>query len=182
MDFKKSEGLRSCQRGSLDPSEWALLALFFLFMASLVIVSKVSVYRSTDLIGQISEISEDIFVTLSGAVKKPGVYRVSAGTTLGVVLRRAQPSFYADLGSLPLEDILLKSAHFNVKELQEICVKIKGAVLQPVLLTLPIGSKISDLKSKIVLTSEADRVFLKSRKKLRNGDEIVVPKKAVERN
>ncbi len=167
-------------RGSLSRSEWTLLAIFLVVMASLVFISKVSIRRASDAIGKVSHTPEEILITIDGAVKNPGEYRVPFGSALGPILRKAKPSFYADLGALPLKKALLEPAHFSVSELKEVCVKVTGEVLEPVQLTLPIGSRVSDLKSKIGFTPEADKRFFRSRKKLRNGDEIVVPKKTVE--
>ncbi len=64
--------------------------------------------------------------------------------------------------------------------LTEITVHVRGAVLEPAQLKMPVQSRICDLKSKISLASNADRTFFRRKKRLKNGEIIEVPKKTVE--
>jgi hypothetical protein len=49
-------------------------------------------------------------------------------------------------------------------------------------LTLPAKSRVSDLKSKVVLSPDADKSYFRRRRWLKNGEKIEVPKKTVEEN
>lgn len=59
----------------------------------------------------------------------------------------------------------------------EITVWVKGAVKESVELILPVDSRICDLKAKINLSDDADKRFFRRRKRLKNREEIWVPKK-----
>ena len=61
--------------------------------------------------------------------------------------------------------------------LQEITVRIEGEVEAPIELTLPIGARMSELKSKVVLTERADQSVFKSRRMLKDGEIVMVRKK-----
>ena len=162
--------------------EWTLLSVFFLIIASFVFISKVNASRAVDAIGQIDEEPRQILVMIDGAVKKPGQYWVSEGTLVESVLRKSRPSPYADLKLQPLKEIVTNPLHLTVAELKEVKVSVSGAVLESLELVMPVGSRISDLKSKITFTSETDKSFFRRRKLLKDGDKIEVPKKTVEQN
>jgi hypothetical protein len=80
---------------------------------------------------------------------------------------------------LPLDQVIEEPLHLVVEEFSEIVVRIKGAAT-PVELRVPTGSRISDLKSKVSLTAEADKAFFRRKRLLKNGEIIEVPKKTVE--
>jgi hypothetical protein len=63
-----------------------------------------------------------------------------------------------------------------------VSVWVCGAVKEAGEITLPAGSRISDLKGKVTLSEEADKSFFRRRRKLKNGEAIEVPKKTVENN
>lgn len=67
-----------------------------------------------------------------------------------------------------------------VEELTELKVLVRGAVVDPGSITMPLGARICDLKSKVILKDEADKTFFKRRRLLRNGEIIEVPKKSIE--
>lgn len=166
----------------LQSSEWALVGSLLLIMASLATISKVNVYRAASTIESKECQVEDILIAVSGAVKKPGEYRVAAGTPLAAVLRKARPLPNADLAGLPLKEPLQSPRAIFIPELSEITVFVSGAVQAPVELTLPVTSRISDLKSKVALSADADKSYFRRKRRLKNREKIVVPKKTVEEN
>lgn len=153
-----------------------------LIMASLAVISKVNVYRAASTIDSKDCQIENILIAVSGAVKKPGEYRVAAGTPLAAVLRKARPLSQANLMGLDLGSPMESSRDVFIPELSEITVFVSGAVLAPVALTLPVASRVSDLKSKVALSADADKSYFRRRRRLKNGEKIVVPKKTVEEN
>lgn len=167
-------------KNSLSASEWTLLALFAIIMGSLVFISKFNAIRASDAIEKIPEGQIQILVTIDGAVKKPGQYLVAEGSPAISAVRKAKPTLWADLK--PFKEPIISPAHLTVPELKEIRVYVAGEIGAPVELVLPAGSRISDLKSKIVFTPETDIAFFKRRKLLRDEEKIEVPKKKVERN
>ncbi|MGB7977629.1 MAG: SLBB domain-containing protein [Chlamydiales bacterium] len=169
-------------KNSLGSAEWLLAATLLLFIASFLLIAKINGRKAASALAAASFEREEILVAIEGAVKKPGEYLVEAGTTVGQALRKARPLPDANLKALPLNEIIDAPLRLCVEELQEIAVTVTGAVEEPVLLRLPPKSRISDLKSKVALTKEADKTFFRRRKILRNGDKIEVPKKTVEDN
>lgn len=119
-------------------------------------------------------------VTIEGAVAKPGEYWLPSGTTVAQALRKARLKPFADIQALPLKQIIEEPLHLRVEEFTEVVVSVRGAVEKPLDLTLPTGTRVCDLKSKIILTRDADKSFFRRRKLLKNGDIIEVPKKDVE--
>jgi hypothetical protein len=63
-----------------------------------------------------------------------------------------------------------------IPELEFISVRIDGAVVNPLDMQLPRGTRLFELRGKIQLTKEADERFMKRRRLLKNGEIIHVPK------
>jgi hypothetical protein len=163
-------------------SEWLLVVSLIFIMAALVVIAKVNAHRASSLIVSEDLKQETVLVTIEGAVAKPGVYPVLAGSLVGEALRKARPKPLANLQILPLGQLVEGPLHIKVEELSEVTVYVVGAVVEPVEMVLPAGSRICDLKAKVNLTAEANKSFFRRRKLLKNGEKIVVPKKVVEVN
>lgn len=160
--------------------EWSLVTSLFLIICSIVLIAKVNAFKSRSIVTDEDLRVEDVSVYISGAVKKPGSYKVSPGTPLEVVIKKARPLICADLKKLPLTQLVDGTVTIVVEEMKEILVSVRGEVLKVAEYTLPVGARISDLKSKVTLTKDADKRFLSRRKLLKNGDVIEVPKKKLE--
>jgi DNA uptake protein ComE-like DNA-binding protein len=167
---------------SLSRSEWSFLAIFFLIMATLVLIAKVNITRAADTLRRIGAEKAEIFVTIEGAVKRPGTYTVKEGASVKSILQKAGPKHTADLRNIPIKELVINSTHWVIPELKEIHVFIDGAVLSPSEEIMPVGSRICDLKSKVICTADADKSFFKRKRRLKNGEKIEVPKKALELN
>lgn len=165
---------------SLQSSEWVLVGSLLLVMASLTVVAKVNAYRAATTLSSKDLQIEEILVTVSGAVNRPGEYRVAAGTLVEAVLKKARPKACANLKALLTKQPIEEALDLFVEELAEITVFVGGAVQEPVELTLPAQSRVSDLKSKVVLSADADRAYFRRRRVLKDGEKIEVPKKTVE--
>ena len=165
---------------SLRPFEWILAATLIIFIAALVLIAKINSYRASTAISAATLLPEEILVTIDGAVKKPGQYMIRAGGTIEHALRKAKPTVTADLKALPLKELIENPLHISVPELKEIRVFVAGAIAEPVELRLPPGSRICDLRSKVIFTNETEKAFFRRRKLLKNGDRIEAPKKTVE--
>lgn len=167
---------------SLARSEWSFLAIFFLIMATFAILAKINVRRAADTLERLSPERAEILVTIEGAVKRPGTFVVKEGTPVNAILRKAQPKQYADLRKIPTKELIVRPSSWVIPELKEIHVFVEGAVLAPCELTMPLGSRVSDLKSKLLCTSDADKSFFKKKRLLKEGEKIEVPKKPLELN
>ncbi len=167
---------------SLTTSEWTLVGIFLIVMASLVLIAKVNKIRAGEEILAAEPRATQVLVTIDGAVKNPGEYWVPKGTLVEAALQKARPRPDADVAALPLKEILTGARQFTVPELREIRVWVEGAVAAAVELVLPVGSRISDLKAKVAPTDETDRAFFRRKRLLKHGEKIEVPKKRLERN
>jgi protein involved in polysaccharide export with SLBB domain len=162
---------------SLRVSEWVILSTLLFFMLSLVAIAKYNAARSRALVVELSSIQEEFLVTIRGAVKKPGIYRVVEGSTLEEVVRRAKPSPDANLEKVALNKIIDASMELEIEDFEWIRVSVSGAIAESVDLMMPVRSRICDLKERIIFIPETKKSFFKRRKLLRNGDKIEVPRK-----
>ena len=165
---------------SLKSSEWLLATSLLVLIASLVWVAHVNAKQASSAIATTSLVREAILVTIDGAVKKPGLYSVPLGTTVGQIVRKAKPTRDANLKLVPCKEVVDAPLHLTIEPLEEIRVVVTGAIAETLEVTLPPGSRISDLKSKVIFTQETEKTFFRRKKLLKDGDQIVVPKKTVE--
>lgn len=164
---------------SLRSSEWFLVGSLLLVMASLVLVAKVNAHRASAVV--LAQVPE-VVVAIDGAVAKPGEYAVRKGSRIEEIVRKARPKPYANLKKLGVDERVEGPLSLHIEELSEIVVSVNGAVKEPMQLVLPAGSRLCDLRSKISLTTEADKSFFRRRRLLKDGEKIEIPKKTVEEN
>ena len=163
---------------SLRQSEWILVLSLLIIMASLLVISRVNASRSAALLGGRPPPSAELYpVVITGAAKKPGTYPAYPGTPLKKVVQKSLPNRFADLRKIDLEQKVEGPMAIELTLLQEITVRIEGEVEAPIELTLPIGARMSELKSKVVLTERADQSVFKSRRMLKDGEIVMVRKK-----
>jgi hypothetical protein len=162
-------------------SDWLLTLSLVLIVASLFSLAKINLKRG----GQYQvepALEEKISIFIEGAVHKPGEVRVLVGSPLEAAVRKARPFLHADLNKLSLKNPVLEPAHIVVEELKEICVQVVGEGVEPQELRLAPGTRICDLRSKIVLKEGADRAIFKRKRQLKNREILEVRKKTVEQN
>jgi len=87
------------------------------------------------------------------------------------------PSRFADLKKIDLDSRVEGPLEIHLEEVTEISIRIEGALPTPLALTLPVGTRVSDLRSKIALNPEADPAAFKSRRMLKDGEILRVPEK-----
>lgn len=159
-------------------SSWLLVGSLILFMASLVVLSQVNAYRARSILNEVGV--ADVWVEIEGAVHKPGRYLIPVGMTVGQALKKARPKVLANVDALDLKKNIDSPLTLTVEEWSRVKVRVEGEVLEAVELELAAGERISDLRTKVSLTPMADKTFFRKKRVLKNGDVIVVPKKAVE--
>lgn len=164
---------------SLDTSDWSLVISLFLIICSIVIVAKIKAIRATALVLDAELKPKSVVVRVEGAVKKPGEFHVAPGTLVQDVIKKAKPRRFADIQKLPLLAPIDGSMTICLEKMREISVRVCGEA-EEVQLRLPWGSRLSDLRSKLSLTKEADISFFKGRRLLKEGEVIEVPKKPIE--
>ena len=81
----------------------------------------------------------------------------------------------ADLRRFKIDQPLSRSRVLNIHKREMITVHLQGAVKNSGPLVVPKGSKVSDLKSRVLLDDSADDAFLNKKRRLKDEDVIVVP-------
>lgn len=121
------------------------------------------------------KIIENIEVTVQGAVRYPGVYSMQKGDAFAKLLGRVEPLPDADLQKYKPGARLNKDRVITIPHKGLITVYLEGAVKKPESIQLNCGTRICDLAALGVLLEEADKKFVKKRKKLKDGEIINVP-------
>ena len=116
-----------------------------------------------------------IHVWIQGEVKKPGQYEFVEGSPLKELLFLAKPLKYALIDEGMLNRILKDEDCIEIERRAAIQCKIHGAVAQPDVYFLPIGTRICDLKKIVVLQKNADKKFFKSKRLISNNESIKIP-------
>lgn len=115
-------------------------------------------------------------IEVLGAVSKPGIYRVPEGTSLQEVLKRAKLKRFADTKEFALKEPLFTEKKIDIPLLKKIEVTVKGDGVEEKTLWLPIKTRVCSLKKKVRLKPRADLSFFSSRRFLKDGQVIVIPK------
>ena len=140
-------------------------------MLSLVVISKVNSCRYQTYLETPPTPSHALcLVRISGAVRKPGSFKVYPGTPLKTVLKKSLPKPSANLRRFFPHQAVEESMEIQIEELSEIIVSVVGLSEAPLTLTLPIGSKVSDLKD---FFDPSCKSFFKSYRLLKDGESLV---------
>ena len=151
-------------------AEWLLTSSLLLIIGSLFAIAKIH----TSQLQSIS-VPKIVPVTIEGFVAKPGTYSIKIGTPLSEVLRKAKPKPLANLKSIDLSMRITAPLNLCIEELTELTICLEGAVVEPGFLKVPPGTKVCDLKKYKSL--DADPAFFKKRRRLKEGEIVVVPRK-----
>lgn len=161
----------------LETSEWILSGSLILILASLLVISRFHEHRKKQYLTSCSSAIERLIdIEISGEVLRPGVYSALPGVRLGDLVKKSRPKRFADLQGFDLDSPVEVPLNLVIPKLAEITVKVEGAVAEEVELTMPSGSRVCDLKSKIHLDKGADSAYLKRRRFLQNGEVVVIPR------
>lgn len=168
-------------KNSLKQSEWLLVGSLLLIMASLVLLSKWNSRQAACWVeAQTLKPVEKIEIEIAGAVARPGIYQVFPGTLVSQALKKARPKALANLKKWDAALRISEPQKFVVEELVEISVLIVGAVEERLDLKVAPQTRVCDLKTKVRF-ADADpefvNSFFKQRRRLKEGEKIVVPKK-----
>lgn len=167
---------------SLKESEKILVVFFSFLLLTFFAISHLR-HRSTSL-----EIEKKIaslkahplrakkcMVTIEGAVLNPGSFSVNAGISLAKILHKAKVLPHANLRHLDLQMPIQEDLFLFLEELDQIEVRVKGAVIQEEVLVLNPKATINDLKGKIALKPSADLRFFRKRKKIFDRSIVEIP-------
>jgi DNA uptake protein ComE-like DNA-binding protein len=101
--------------------EWAVIALVLGFLVSIVVIAKFSEVKDRDLIiaenGSKSPMHQmTLQVTLSGAVRKPGVYFCKPGSPLKELLKQAGLTPQAQKKKIDFKRIIYSSQSIEIPQ------------------------------------------------------------------
>lgn len=159
---------------TLDPSEWVVISAFLVLLCSLILIAKISSCRAKDLLS-VEPLPKTIQIEVSGEVLRPGIYELPSESLCGEVLERVKPKRFADLSDIDPKAPVVSS--FDIPKLTELHVLIEGEGVYPCELSVPPGTRISDLKSKVDFKENGDVSLFRSRKMLSEGEVIFVKKR-----
>jgi hypothetical protein len=155
--------------------EWLVVGLIVLLMAGLIL----NTYRGdhaalprTAIPHQLT--TQEIRVTIEGAVVKPGTYTLPKGTVLNDLIALAEPRPDANLKGMKSKN-RLKAGQFIHIPAQSLTIFVEGAVETPGVIEVPKGIYLQDLPNFIQLLPEADLKSLQKKRKLKDHEHIVVP-------
>jgi hypothetical protein len=161
---------------NLHTSEWVLIGTLLYFIASIIIIANLNIYwAKSNSLALETHLPVEIMVT--GAVKRPGAHKITPGEKLEALLRKAGLKREADLSALDLAQRIEASGALHVPERIEVSIQVSGEVVNPGLYSFPKGSRLQDIKTKLEFTDEADLTPLKSKKILKDGQNLVITKK-----
>lgn len=119
--------------------------------------------------------NEGIEIFVKGAVAYPGSYRLPSEMTMQDVLALAQVEAGADLRRFNLNAAVRRGRIINVPARHMITVHLKGAVSKPGAVSMPKGAHLEELLNMVEFKPEADRQWLRKKRKLKADEIIDVP-------
>lgn len=165
---------------NLFDSEWIVVGTLLLVMASLVIIAKIQSRRIGAVLSEYSLLSshEMCPISIVGAVKKPGTYSVYTGTELKKVIKKSHPLPSAHLKKINMEQRVEGPMQIEIEELEMIEVKIHSGFGDPIVLSVPPGTRICDLKGVVPANAGLCKKKFIGRSLLKDGDILSVDKES----
>jgi len=118
-----------------------------------------------------------VHVTIAGAVDRPGFYTLSEGETIKDLLDKSGANRTANFRKIRLNSQLISGRHYQVPSCKMIEVKVEGELSNPGRFIIPKGSHVSDLVEELRMNESAEVTKEFLRKKLKNKQVVVIPKK-----
>lgn len=160
--------------------EWLIVALI---LALMLCLTAITYMRNEDILPSTKAVhalvSQDIHISIQGAIAKPGDYTLKQGSTLGQLLDLVEPLPEADLSRQKRNKKLREGQHIYVPPKTMITIHLEGAVEQPGVVQVTKGTRMNELISKVALLPEADPKPLQKKRRLKDQEVIVIPKKSI---
>lgn len=163
--------LKLHNKGRLLRSEWTMIFSLLFVMLSLGIIAKMKTMDcSEQLQNPPPQTHEMCEVVIDGAVSRPGVFRVPPGTLLRKVIKKSGLRPNSNLRKLDLNQRVEESIHIHIEELSELSVTLEKEGEESIHFAVPLGTKVSDLKSLGLCSKKEASLLFKSRRQVRDGD------------
>lgn len=147
-------------------TEWLLTFSLVVLLLSLVLIAKIqsSLMNPPEIVVRMVEVEVD------GAVAKPGLYSIEEGTPFQELFHRVKPHFFADLRGYDLGQPIEADLMLHIEELKELKIEIDGIGSYSV----PIGTRVCDLRKIIPALAGIDKKKFKSQRRLKEGERILL--------
>ncbi|MBX9743966.1 MAG: hypothetical protein K2X08_02005 [Chlamydiales bacterium] len=159
---------------SISYSEWLVVSFFLILISSLVIIAKLSSWKVNSYISELSP-AETIVVRVSGEVVREGSYEMPAGSLYRDLLQKISLKRFADISQIDLGAQIPASLIIPRLEQVRVRIEVEGIGSQEFL--LPLGTRVSELKSKVALDLMSDLTPFRSRRMLLDGEVLLIKKK-----
>lgn len=172
--------MNSRSNASLYPHEWFAISVYLSIFIFIALISWLNGgLESLEVLSKES-VEQTLSVYISGAVKKPGCYRLGRGSTLGEALSLAEPLDNADTRNLNLDGNLSDEQRIKVKGVKKIPIEViyKSRGLKKDIVWVKVKSRFEELKNEIYLEDGEVIFFPKRRKIVRENDQIIVERKS----
>lgn len=165
------------QRKTLPIHEWAAILLIVTLLAILTVLAlgKDQATLPKHLNAPHFITTNEIEVWIEGAVENPGYYKVKRGTCIKGVLELATCKQEADLRKVKLQKKLRNGQIIKIPQKEMITIFVEGEVEHPKTISLQKGSQVKELIPMLIFTSKANVEKLNRKRKLKDGEKIVVP-------
>lgn len=165
-------------RPGLLRHELFFLLSFCLFLLVLSLLSSLSLKEESPPFESCRSYSSLIEVSITGAVREPGVYRLPQNSTVSLLVSQSILLPIADKSGLEMNRKLIDGDTIHVEEKGWIEVILKGETKDLGVFRILSGSLLSELIAQIELTEEANlKSFKKKDRFLKNGEVITIPSK-----
>ena len=154
--------------------EWTFLCLLTGAIFSILFISTINQSKAKRLVCSFAA-HKLLKVEILGAVNKPGVYEFSPGVTYGTIFKKAKLDKFADTSNFNLTDRVFSSLQVRVSKLNRVQIYLSGAVAGTGPFEFELGSKLKDVKKLDVFLENSDLSVLKSRRLLKNKEELYIP-------
>lgn len=153
--------------------EWFAVMAFSCFLVCLGAISHLN-RETIDKSQAIEEWVPEIYVQVSGAVDNPGRFFVKEGSVLEDLMPQLQFGEDADKTFLKLDKPLRNGQKIRIPSIY-ITVTVEGEVINPGIFKMDRDSRFSDLVKELEFTEKADKKKLKSKRKLKDRETIIIP-------
>jgi len=150
--------------------EWLAV---FCFISILLALGSFSLFRGDPIV---FDHDDQIQVRVTGEVGHPGYHFIPRGSTLYDLLSVIQPHPDTEPVKISLDEVLEDGQSIRFKSTL-VKVHVKGAVTDPVILNLKIGTQLRDAIDQVELDLDADLSKVQYREIKRNNQSITIPRR-----
>lgn len=155
--------------------EWIIITLLMAIMAMLAILVIMNRSKAEPLTMQPHEVvSSNLYVSIQGAVSKPGNYTLKKGATVRDLVELAELCPEADQTQIKWKNRLREGQIVKIPTRKMITIYLTGAVTHPGPLNVLSGTRLEELSKQITFLPEADVKKLNKKRYLKDQEVVEV--------